>query len=338
MRSASSRACSTTPSARSAAATAELAADRARMQAILGGMIEGVVVVNEQGRLQLANAAAQRMLRLDATQREQHYLEIVRHPDIAAQIGTALDRHRDRRPGADAAAASPGRSSLRGARRSPRARRAAPSWCCTTSPTCAAPTRSAATSSPTCRTNSGRRSPRCAATSRRCSTGSSDPEQSRRFLETVARHTLRMERLVRDLLRLARLDAGQETLERVPCAVHALFKGVETDLAEAASARNISMRHDIVPERLTVTGDPAKLHDALRNLLENAINYSPDARHDRPRRTPARGPGRDHRHRPRPGYPGGRPRRGYSSASTVSTSHARAAVRIPAGPASASRS
>ena len=42
--------------------TAELAADRARMEAILGGMIEGVLVVNEHGRLQLVNAAARRML------------------------------------------------------------------------------------------------------------------------------------------------------------------------------------------------------------------------------------------------------------------------------------
>ena len=72
--------------------------------------------------------------------------------------------------------------------------------------------------------------------------GDADPEQSRRFLETIARHTLRMERLVRDLLRLARLDAGQETLERVPCAVNALFDGVETDLAEAAT-RAASLDH-----------------------------------------------------------------------------------------------
>ena len=42
-----------------------LEADRARMEAILAGMIEGVLVVNEHGRLQLANDAARRMLRID---------------------------------------------------------------------------------------------------------------------------------------------------------------------------------------------------------------------------------------------------------------------------------
>jgi len=106
--------------------------------------------------------------------------------------------------------------------------------------------------------------------------GVPDPAQARRFLETVARHTDRMERLVRDLLRLARLDAGQEALERVPCHVHALFDGVETDLSESAAARNLSIERDVVPAEIAVPADPAKLHDALRNLLENAIHYSPD--------------------------------------------------------------
>src|SRR5262249_7686760 len=41
---------------------AGLEADRARMAAILSGMVEGVVVVNEHGRLQLANDAARRLL------------------------------------------------------------------------------------------------------------------------------------------------------------------------------------------------------------------------------------------------------------------------------------
>jgi signal transduction histidine kinase len=86
-----------------------------------------------------------------------------------------------------------------------------------------------------------------------------------------------MERLVRDLLRLARLDAGQEALEHVPCAVEALFSGVVTDLDPVLAAREQTIETRIAPDAAIVTGDPAKLHDALRNLLENAANYAPEA-------------------------------------------------------------
>ena len=46
----------------------EQARDRARMEAILAGMVEGVIVVDPQGRLQLVNDAARQMLKLDAGQ------------------------------------------------------------------------------------------------------------------------------------------------------------------------------------------------------------------------------------------------------------------------------
>ncbi len=255
--------------------TSELAADRARMEAILGGMIEGVLVVNEHGRLQLVNKAAGRILRLPASPSDEHYLEIVRHPEIAAQIGAAL-----------AGKATDGRELTL-------PQQPGAIFMSRSAPVTAGTTRGAVLVlhdiSDLRRADQVRRD-FVANVSHELRTpltavrgyvealldGIQDPEQSRRFLETVARHTLRMERLVRDLLRLARLDAGQEALERVPCPVHALFDGVHTDLAEAAATRDVSINSDIVPEGLTVTGDPAKLHDALRNLLENAINYSPD--------------------------------------------------------------
>jgi two-component system phosphate regulon sensor histidine kinase PhoR len=85
-----------------------------------------------------------------------------------------------------------------------------------------------------------------------------------------------MERLVRDLLRLARLDAGQEPLERVPCSVEGLFTAVETDLAGLLSSRNLTIDRDVGADASSVRGDPAKLQDALRNLLENAANHSPE--------------------------------------------------------------
>src|SRR2546427_2110841 len=67
------------------------ARDRSRMEAILAGMIEGVIVVDPQGRLQLVNDAAKRMLKLDGEPPlGRHYLESIRHPAIAELVGAAL--------------------------------------------------------------------------------------------------------------------------------------------------------------------------------------------------------------------------------------------------------
>jgi two-component system phosphate regulon sensor histidine kinase PhoR len=251
------------------------AADRALLEAILTGMIEGVLVVNEYGRLQLVNAAARRMLKVPDAPEGRHYLEIVRHPDIAAQIGYALNGRptegRELRLPLDPGATFVARSapvvagSTRGAvlvlhditdlRRADQIRRDF-----------------------VANVSHELRTPLTAVRGyvEALMEGDTDADQSRKFLETIARHTLRMERLVRDLLRLARLDAGQEALERVSCSVDTLFAGVETELEDAIELRGIEVVRDIAPDATSVTGDPAKLHDAFRNLLENAINYSPE--------------------------------------------------------------
>ena len=255
----------------------ELISDRARMEAILGGMIEGVLVVNEQGRLQLVNDAARRMLRLAESPEGRHYLEIVRHPDIAAQLGQALSgqplQGRELTlpvaPGATfiARSAPIAAAETRGAvlvlhditdlRRADQIRRDF-----------------------VANVSHELRTPLTAVRGyvEALLDGVADPAQNRTFLETIARHTNRMERLVRDLLRLARLDAGQETLERVPCQVETLFHAVELELGDAIENRQQVVKHDIASDAAVVSGDPAKLHDALRNLLENAINYSPESR------------------------------------------------------------
>ena len=95
-----------------------------------------------------------------------------------------------------------------------------------------------------------------------------------------------MERLVKDLLRLARLDAGQETLGRDRRATsHNLAdSGRSRDLAPAAEERNQRVEVTIGPGADIIRADPAKLHDALRNLVANAITYSPERSSDRHRR------------------------------------------------------
>jgi two-component system phosphate regulon sensor histidine kinase PhoR len=114
-------------------------------------------------------------------------------------------------------------------------------------------------------------------------------EERRRFLEIIGRQTQRMERLVKDLLRLARLDAGQETLDLVACDTRLLVEGVVDDLESAADERQQRVEVEIAPDAAIVHADPAKLHDALRNLVVNAITYSPEQSTIRVEATPVDG-------------------------------------------------
>jgi len=100
--------------------------------------------------------------------------------------------------------------------------------------------------------------------------------EPRRFLDIIARHSSRMEDLVKDLLRLTRLEAGQEPLDRVSCAPVHLFDGVVHDLEPLLARRHQQITTSVAPEAASLVGDPAKLHDVLRNLIENAANYAPE--------------------------------------------------------------
>jgi two-component system phosphate regulon sensor histidine kinase PhoR len=108
------------------------------------------------------------------------------------------------------------------------------------------------------------------------SEGDASSDEQQRFLDIIARHTQRMERLVKDLLRLARLDAGQETLDVIACDTRSLTEAVAADLAPTADARSQRVAVAVGPGAESVRGDPAKLHDALRNLVANAITYAPE--------------------------------------------------------------
>jgi two-component system phosphate regulon sensor histidine kinase PhoR len=85
-----------------------------------------------------------------------------------------------------------------------------------------------------------------------------------------------MERLVKDLLRLARLDARQETINPVACDVRGIADAVVADLAPDARQRRQRIDVQVAPGAESVRADPPKLQDVLRNLVSNAITYAPE--------------------------------------------------------------
>ena len=252
----------------------ELTRDRARMEAILAGMVEGVLVVDRQGRLQLANRAAQAMLQVEAGAVGRPYLEVIRHPDISAQLTAALGGEETE---AHELALARDASRIFVARAAPVAGAGGGGVLVLHDIT-------------DLRRADQIRRDFVANVSHELRTpltairgyvealvdGPSDDATRRRFLDIIARHTARMERLVKDLLRLARLDARQEMLEVATCQTRQIFDGVTADLAPMIQGKQQRITVDVAPDACAIHADAAKLHDVVRNLVENAVNYSAD--------------------------------------------------------------
>jgi heavy metal sensor kinase len=97
----------------------------------------------------------------------------------------------------------------------------------------------------------------------------------RATIETCQRAAQRMRKLTEALLELARLDAGQETLKRVPFDLSRTVSDCGELMAPLAEARRLKV-HCAVPA-LPCVGDPERMGQVITNLLGNAIEYSQES-------------------------------------------------------------
>jgi signal transduction histidine kinase len=96
-----------------------------------------------------------------------------------------------------------------------------------------------------------------------------------RYLGIVGDETARLERIIRDLLDLARLEGGggELVIERVPVAQ--LFERVTARHERASREAGISITSVIEPGAEIITGDRDRLEQGLQNLAANAMRYAP---------------------------------------------------------------
>ncbi|HEY6213229.1 MAG TPA: ATP-binding protein [Vicinamibacterales bacterium] len=272
---------------------ADQARDRARMEAILAGMVEGVIVVDPEARLQLVNDAARRMLTIDAPAVGRPYVETIRLPAIVELVAAALTGKSpgpvELSPPRDAArtivaraasAVGPGRERGTGNQEPGTRNREPGTYGAVVVLHDITDLRRADTIRRDFVANVSHelRTPLTAIRGyiEALTDGDADPDERQRFLEIIARHTERMERLVKDLLRLARLDARQETINPVACDVRGIADAVVADLAPDARQRRQRIDVQVAPGAESVRADPPKLQDVLRNLVSNAITYAPE--------------------------------------------------------------
>jgi len=106
-----------------------------------------------------------------------------------------------------------------------------------------------------------------------------DPSNNRRFLDIIRNHAIRLARLTNDLLKLARIEAGKLEVEFFPVGLMELIEGCAETTLLKASRRQIALEIEVPPGLPSVRGDAGLLRDVLQNLLDNAIQYTPEGGH-----------------------------------------------------------
>lgn len=98
-----------------------------------------------------------------------------------------------------------------------------------------------------------------------------NPEVAERFLRTIERNAERLKLLIDDLLTISELESGRLQLNLQPLNLTRLAEKVLLDFQTRAGQKSISLVNEI-PD-LTVVGDAARLEQVLDNLVDNAIKY-----------------------------------------------------------------
>lgn len=252
-----------------------LSDDRAQTIALLSGMIEGVVVLDERGKVVLTNSSFEKMFGLSGAEWVgRYYYEVLRHHDlnklVEEVIRTARPLSREMRldfsfrPHFQVQA-----SVTRGPRVSvvlvfhditeiKRLERIRKDFVANVSHELRTPLAAILGYLETL-----------------VDEGMENPEQVKEYLMILQKHSHRMQNIVQDLLQLSRIESG---LDPIRTALIPLKECVEKNillLSPLAQKKGQTLRC-AVPSGVHLAGDPEKINQVIVNLLDNAMKYSPE--------------------------------------------------------------
>ena len=264
---------------------ARLEQERRQLRAVLTGMAEGVVAIDGRRRLAFANAAADRLFALDAAAVGRLLPELIRSPGIQHAVEATLGGPGPYR--GEVGVADRGAPPLVSAERilavlgtplpgSPpsgavlvfhdvtelrRLERMRQDFVANVSHELKTPLASIK-----------------AYTETLLGGALHDEEVNVRFLQQIDEQADRLNRLILDLLSLARLESGQEAYDHRPLPLASAFLRCAEGQRGRAEAKGLDYRVEVDPvdDRILVLADEEALRQILDNLIDNAIKYTPD--------------------------------------------------------------
>ncbi len=113
---------------------------------------------------------------------------------------------------------------------------------------------------------------------RMLSTGDLDEEQVKRALATIVKNSETQNRLIEDLLDVARVISGKLVLDLKPIDPFELVHDAIQSVLPLAEAKQIKISEEAAPNAISVTisGDRHRLTQVFSNLLTNALKFTPE--------------------------------------------------------------
>ena len=102
--------------------------------------------------------------------------------------------------------------------------------------------------------------------------------QRREYLETVMRESLRLSRMVANILEFSRMESGRKTYDFEDADLAAIVAAALGELEAVFKERDFQLVVDIAPDLPRVHVDPEAIQTAVANVLSNAVKYSLDCR------------------------------------------------------------
>jgi two-component system phosphate regulon sensor histidine kinase PhoR len=106
-----------------------------------------------------------------------------------------------------------------------------------------------------------------------------DAQRANRFLGIIERHTVRLGRLVDDLLTLSDLELGRAALRRVALRADSVIEATFEVLRHKAVHAGITLSAEIDADTPALDADEDRIEQAVVNLVDNAIKYTPRGGH-----------------------------------------------------------
>ncbi len=101
-------------------------------------------------------------------------------------------------------------------------------------------------------------------------------DRQRKFIHNISTSGEHLLSLINDILDLAKVEAGQMTMETEQVSLLEVFDAVVRVMRGLTLARSIALEIDATHDIGSLIADPIKLKQVIYNLVSNAVKFSPD--------------------------------------------------------------